>query len=577
MTVVNGFIVLMMILLVVYSLYRFISKGSLFMLIPVSAQIFATVLAFRSFINNVEALLIVEVVFVLFGLLLPMIFIFVDFKRFIGRFKNGGTYKGFFEQARAEAQLKPAQSLSRRGINPLAREKQAIEIMKNLAFLPEELQKNFRKCLNRVHAMIHDENYDDAFFIYDTLCKTAGSSPTLYYNHAGLCYQMKKYDIALEAYKKALELTGADSSGRQEIYYNMGNAYYMLNQFDKACKYFEKALETVPDNQQALENLSFTYIRMGETQKGIETFKKFSAEEGNAHAHFVWGMLFQEAGKYTEAEEELKKSVQLQPDSAEALEELGNVLMKLNKTEEAVSTYEKLIRIEQDNYPAWVGKARIFFITERWKEAINCYEEAVRVRPDCYRSYYNMAAALEEAEKQKEAIEAYHCAIAINPDFADAYNNLGILLSMQGKREEALEVYEQGIMRNTKHDGLYFNMGMCLYEEGRYAQAAAAYRNALDINPNELEIYYYLGSALTEMRNYNDAIDAYKSALEIKPSDSELYYHIAAIYALLGRNDIAMENLHRAVELNPEVRSEVSANRAFDGMRGKSEFKTLVS
>lgn len=485
-------------------------------------------------------------------------------------------YKGLFKKAGAATKQKTAQSLPRRGINPPAGEKQAIEIMKDLAFLPEELQKNFRKCLNRVHAMIHEENYDEAFFIYDTLCKTAGSSPMLYYNHAGLCYQMKKYDTALIAYKKAHDLTGAGSSLRQEIYYNIGNTYYMLNQFDKACKYFDKVLEIVPNNQQALENLSFTYIGMGDTQKGIETFKKFNAEEGNAHAHFVWGMLFQEAGDYLEAEEELKKSVQFQPDSEEALEELGNILMKLNRTEEAIGTYEKLIRINQDNYQAWVGKARAFFISERWKEAIRCYEEAVRIRPDCYRSYYNMAAALEEAGKQKEAIDAYHSAIAIKPDFADAYNNLGIFLSTQGRREEALEVYEEGIKRNTKHDGLYFNMGMCLYEEGRYAQAVAAYRNALDINPNELEIYYYLGSVLTEMRNYNDAIDAYKSALEIKPSDSELYYHIAAVYALLGRNDIAMENLHRAIELNPEIRSEVGANHAFDGMRGKREFKTLV-
>ncbi len=486
-------------------------------------------------------------------------------------------YKGLLKQKRAENQLNAAQSLSRRGINPPAREKQTTEIMKDLAFLPVELQKNFRKCLNRVNSMIHDENYDEAFIIYDTLCNTAGRSPMLYFNHAGLCYHMKKFDIALKAYKKALELTGEDLSLCKEIYYNIGNTYYMLNQFDKACKYFEKSLEAAPDNQPALENLSFTYIRMGETQKGIETFKKFNAGESNAHACFVWGMLFQEAGEYREAEEELKKAAQLQPDFAEALEELGNVLMKLNKTEEAVSTYEKLIHIDRDNYHAWVGKARAFINSERWKEAVHCYKEAIRIRPDCYRSYYNMAAALEEAGKQKEAIEAYHCAIAINPDFTDAYNNLGILLSLQGKRGEALEVYEEGIATNSKHDGLYFNMGMCLYEEGSYAQAIAAYRNALDINPNELEIYYYLGSALTEMRNYNDAIDAYKSALEIKPSDSVLYYHMAVIYALLGRNDISMENLHRAIELNPEIRNEVSENRAFDGIRGKSEFKKLIS
>lgn len=577
MTVVNGFNIVLMILLLVYSLYRFIRKRSLIMLIPICAQIFAASLAFRSFINDVEVLQSLEIIFVLFGLILPMSLMIVDYRVMNRRFKNGGTYSGLVEQTRSGVRQKEAQSLPQLGINPPSREKQTIEIMKDIGHLPEEIQKNLKKCLNHVHAMIQDENLDDSFYIYDTICKIAGSSYMLYFNYAGLCYQMRKFDNALNAYKKALELAGEDILARQDIYYNMGNTYYMLNQFDKACKYFERVLELKRDNQQALENLSFSYVKMGKTEKGIETMKQFNADEGSYHAHFVWGLLFREAGKFQEAEDELKKSLLIQSDSADVLDELGKILMKQNKIDEAVDIYEKLIRINPDSYQAWYGKACAYFKKARWKEAVNCFGEAIRIKQDCFRSYYNMAAALDEAGNQKAAIDAYHSSIAINPEYIDAYNNLGILLSLMGKREEALEIYEEGIRRNNKLDSLYFNMGMCLYEEGRLAEAAAAYRNALDINPNGLEIYYYLGSVLTEMRNYNDAIDAYKSALEIKPSDSELYYHIATINAFLGRNDISMENLQRAIELDPNVRNEVSGNNAFDGMRGKSEFKQLIS
>ena len=110
-----------------------------------------------------------------------------------------------------------------------------------------------------------------------------------------------------------------------------------------------------------------------------------------------------------------------------------------------------------------------------------------------------------------------------------------------------------------------------------YAQAAAAYRDALEIKPDELEIYYYLGAALTELRRYNDAIDAYKSALKIKPEDGELHYGLAAIYAMLGRYDIAGDNLKCAIELKSEVRLDAMRNKAFDGMRGRSDFKEMIS
>jgi len=566
----------MMMLFLGYSFYRFIRKRELILLLPICAQVFASVIAVFSFINDVKPLIIIEIVFVLFGLLLPMIFIVTDYRNMTNRIKNGGTYEGLVQKNQSFSRRQSSQTIPQGTLNTLAKDKHTADILKNLDNLPEEMQRNFRKCLNHVEALVREGNLHDSFLVYETLCKIAGSSWMLYYNFAGLCYKMKKYDVALEMYKKALELAVEDLPAHEDIFYNIGNTYFMLNKPDKACKYFEKAIELNPANQQAVENLSFAYIRLGETEKGIDILKRLNVEKTDDHTHFVMGVLLHEAGKYEEAEEELKRALMLHPDSTQVLEELGKVLMKINKTDEAINTYEKLIRIAPGNYHAWFGKAGAYLKAARWKEAVYCYEEAIHIRPDCYRSYYNMAAALEGLGNHEAAIDAYQSAIAINPDFAEAYNNLGILLSITGRREDALEVYEEGIRRNKKHDGLYFNMGICLHEEGKYMEAVTAYRNALDLNPDELEIYYYLGAALTEMRNYNDAIDAYKSALKIKPSDSELYYHIAVVYALLGRYDISMENLKKAIELDSGIRNEIINNSAFDGMRGKSEFKELV-
>ena len=111
----------------------------------------------------------------------------------------------------------------------------------------------------------------------------------------------------------------------------------------------------------------------------------------------------------------------------------------------------------------------------------------------------------------------------------------------------------------------------------QYKEAAAAYQNALAIKPDEFEIYYYIGAAYTEMRHYNDAIEAYRSALRIKSSDGELYYNLASIYAMLGRYDISIENLQKAVENNKQILEDVIDNKVFSGMRGREDFKQLIS
>ena len=566
-----------MLFLLIYTVYRLFRKKDLLMLIPVCAQVFAFVLALLSFLNNVMAEMYIELIYLIFGILPPIAFILLDYREMIAKLKKEGVYRGFIEKAQSKGKRQALLTLSQKGINAQSVFKPIAEIMNEIADLPEELQKNIRKFLNHAHGLIREDNYDEAFYIYDILSKTVGSSPLLYYNFALVCYQGSKYINALEAYKKANRLLEGNLPAQSDINYCIGNTYYMLNNLTNAAKYYEKALEMNSDNMQATENLSLTYVRMGKTQKGVDAFQKHSIDTEIYRNQFVWGLLLHEAGRYQEAEDALNCALNLEPDRLEALEELGKVLMKRNKPEDALEVSIRMLRIDRDNYSGWSAKADAYLKLCRWKDAINSYKEVIRIKPDCYRSYYNMAAALEETGNRKAAIEAYNKAISINPDFSDAYNNLGILLSMSGMQEEALKGYEEGIKGGSKNASLYFNMGMCLFEEGRYKDAAQAYKNALAIKPDEFEVYYYLGAAYTEIRHYNDAIDAYKSALSIKPSDGELYYNLATIYAILGRYDISIENLRRAIEIDKNIREDVIGNNAFFGMRGRTEFKQLIS
>lgn len=547
------------------------------MLLPVCAQVFAFVLALLSFVNNVKVEQYIELVFLTFAILPPILFIIHDYIKMIGKLKKDGVYRGFIEKAQNNKKKQAALSLSQKGINSQTVWKPTAEIMSEIVDLPEELQKNIRKFLNHAHGLIREDNYEESYYIYDILSKTVGRSPLLYYNFALICCQRSKYINALEAFKKANRLFEGNIPAQSDINYSIGNTYYMLRDLRNALKYYERALEMNPDNMQAVENLSLAYVRLGEAEKGTNTFQKYSTDTGNYRNQFIWGLLLHEAGRYQEAEYALKRALSVNPDRLEALEELGKVLMKRNKPEEALDVYKGMLRIDRNNYSAWSAKADAYLKLTKWKDAISCYKEAIRIKPDCYKSYYNMAAALEESGNKKAGIEAYSTAISINPDFSDAYNNLGILLSMSGMHEEALKVYEEGTKRGSKNPSLYFNMGMCLFDDGRYKDAATAYQNALAIKPDEFEIFYYLGAAYTEMRHYNDAIEAYKSALKIKPSDGELYYNLASIYAMLGRYDISIENLQRAIEINKDIREDVVGNNAFFGMRGRKEFKQLIS
>jgi tetratricopeptide (TPR) repeat protein len=575
MSVVNGFMIVLMILLLTYTFYRLVRKKSLLMVIPVCCQVFSLAIAIPGFIDNVEALPVVEASNLLLGILLPAFFILTDYHSMIKKVKSKGVYNGLVE---ASVQPEPdTRCLPSEGINRPAREKQTNEIMKDLKNLPEDIQKSIRKSLNHAHSLISENKLADAYPIYDTLAKVAGTSYMLFYNVADICYRLERYNDALEGYKKALELADQASLKVQELHYNLGNTYFMLKKYEKAANSFEKALELDPSNISVGENLAFAYVHMSEKDKGIELLNRMKNGDGSYRAYFISGRLLNDASRYPEAEAELRNCIKLQPLGIEARDELGKALLRQNKYEAALEIYEEIIKLKPDEYQAWCSRANLFSRLKRWSDAVSSYSEAIKLKPDSYRNYYNMAVALEEGGNWESAIEAYQNTIKVNPAFTGAYNNLGIALSIAGRQQEALDVYEKGIRMNGQDFNLFFNMGMNLFEAGRYVESVAAYRNAIDINPKELEVYYCLGAALTELRHYNDAIEAYKCALSIKPSDGELHYNIAAIYAMLGRYDIAGENLKQAIALNEDVRSDARKNNAFDGMRGRIDFKELVS
>jgi len=574
MTIVNGFIIILMILLLAYSTYRAVKRKSVLMLIPVCLQFFAAVISVMSFINDVEVLPQVEAVYIFFGIIPPSVLLLYDYRKMVEDFKSKGVYEGLVRSAPPD---EPCSSFPPEGINGIRKKKQLAEVIDDLGFMPENIRNNFRRCLIQAHTLLERGDAASAVRIYKILSKAAGSSYAMYYNCGCMCYEQGLFEEAHSAFQRSLRLFGGHDDERCSIYYNLGNTSFMLGKYERAANFYEKALEIRPDEPDTLENLSYTYVKIGQAEKGTEVMKRIPADESSYRPHFVWGRLYSEAGRLEDAEEELKKACRLRTDSVEAREQLAKVLMKQNKTDEAIDVFNEILVLDPGNHMAWYSKANALARKGLWKEAAAACREAVKLKPDFHRAWYNLALALDESGDRKAAIDSYIKTVELCPGFAEAYNNLGIALSLEGRREEALEVYEKGIEKAPGDYRLFFNMGICLMEEKRYMEAAAAFRNALDINPEELEIYYYLGAVLTEMRHFNDAINAYSSALRIKPADGELQYNLAAVYAMLGRYDIALENLRAALEADMAIIEDVKVNSAFDGMRGNSEFKELIS
>ena len=143
---------------------------------------------------------------------------------------------------------------------------------------------------------------------------------------------------------------------------------------------------------------------------------------------FAWkvlGVILKQQGRISESLVVCQKSVQLDPQDAEAYYNLGVIFRELGKLEEAETSYKKAIALKPDYAEAHSNLGVIFKKLEKLNEAEACYRKAIELKPEYALAYNNLGSILRDQGRLDEACSAYIQAINLNPNFTDAYANLG--------------------------------------------------------------------------------------------------------------------------------------------------------
>ena len=83
-----------------------------------------------------------------------------------------------------------------------------------------------------------------------------------------------------------------------------------------------------------------------------------------------------------------------------------------------------------------------------------------------------------------EAIAHYQKALQIKPDYAEAHNNLGNALLQKGRVDEAIAHYQKALQIKPDNAEAHYNLGNALLQKGRVDEAIAQYQKALQIKPD---------------------------------------------------------------------------------------------
>jgi tetratricopeptide (TPR) repeat protein len=148
-------------------------------------------------------------------------------------------------------------------------------------------------------------------------------------------------------------------------------------------------------------------------------------------------------GDYQSALAQFEAAVAKNPQDAESVNNLGQVLVRLERTAEAIPHFERACALNPERWAYRFNLARALGLLKRWDESIDSYRQAQRLYPDDYVTTFNLALTLHKKGDDAAAVEEYKKAVALNPSDASFQMALAISYEALQQKQNAAAAYTE--------------------------------------------------------------------------------------------------------------------------------------
>ncbi len=198
---------------------------------------------------------------------------------------------------------------------------------------------------------------------------------------------------AIEYLEKSLQY----SVGHPSVYRSLAKLYYDTQRYEDAERMIKKLppqLMTGTEQRIQLDILS----RRNELPEDL----KYNEASPNSDDHLWMANLFNNAGRFEEAEKAYKKAIELGPNNSVNWTSLMRMYVTLERQEEARELMrEAELKLSEESIPAFLGQANA--ILGDWPTSIEQFKRALEMEPDNDRIKRALAEVYIQARQVEEA------------------------------------------------------------------------------------------------------------------------------------------------------------------------------
>jgi serine/threonine protein kinase/tetratricopeptide (TPR) repeat protein len=254
---------------------------------------------------------------------------------------------------------------------------------------------------------------------------------------------------------------------------------------------------------------------------------------------------------------------------------LGNVYRVTGKTAQAIVELKRALELAPNSDEGYRRLANAYLAAGQKDDALRAYQQAIDVNPYYGLNYTRLGLAYNELGDNRKALSALSRAVELTPDSAAAYGNVGVIDFQMGKWNEAITAYGKALKLEPSED-LYTNLGTAYFYLGHRTDAVTMFQKAVALNPNSQQCagnladgYRWSGDRDKAKAAYQRAIALAYKALQVNPGNADTLGYLALYYAKNGDTKRALDFIRRARGIDPNGNVLLYVQAVVDTIAGR--------
>ena len=234
----------------------------------------------------------------------------------------------------------------------------------------------------------------------------------------------------------------------------------------------------------------------------------------------------------------------------------GIIFLSLGKNTQALDDFKKTLALNPDFPEGYNNLALAYRALKKPDLALSSYKKSLAFNPNSIEARMNLAMVYGELNLFIQSIEEYKLVIKLNPLHEHAYQLLADMFLKTQKYNDAITYHKKACELNHQNFMNYYLIGVDYLWMGEKLEAAKNFRKAIDLNPRYCQSYY--GLSRSENLNFADSLfEQAKNLLENKlvPAQEQVYlnFYLAKFYEDKNDAHLFFKHLNNGCEIQRKI------------------------